>query len=1088
MTLTQQTFLGASITGFNANVGWDTGVGTLTVDLVEDPKNGDSFAAPIPGAPVYFEYDNWRFAGLLSTVEEKRSFSGNRVLSVTVTDPRPILEGVQLILDNYTGSTFGIPNLYNVYGFLENASFGSSGRNEVGMPWRTVRNTAVSLVNTTPIIYKGFQYFLDLSGLPAFLPDTYRTPGTNISLLEFIQDVCSVASSDFVVKLNGNIITVFTHSRLTQPSFGKIEQFLNALSDGSVSNTTGFELENHTTSKFLVGGPVEQVFFNTSQDGEEDDYTDDTIWPFWGLDDNENVLIGEYTGVFHRVTVDGKPLTEIGIGNWNNGYPIDIQEMRRALDSQESWESFLIQLNGVDTINIGTEAAPENIPNIHKGKADALNLITDFRFDIKTWFEGLTPAQKRAITGPKLFNLLANARERINDQNQELKQNRVYEFVKNYATEFYGRKFMVRIPFVLGYQEPETNRIITSLEPTESGYVEESQFAQAVGLGLVPGDIHNFTDDRNKLKAYVKFSDFDVLDISALSDDDYYLSENNIFVKCELDAEIVYLNKSNLFSPRVVITLPGPVADAVTHPRDYAGALKAVLEGLTEEEYNELFRRFGGELLHIGIEALFFTPDLAAVPLKSNILTYGPWYATGAQGRTDFTINEQMVPWNFNSYSHMNTAGQAEVNTAYAARQISEAGSIELPGAPGIELGQTLVIGGPYVSQVQTSISTEGVKTTYRLKNWEVKPGKITRFEIDRQARLAKLAQEQRRKFRELFRPFKPLDPTRLRYKPKDAPRRKKPGSSHHVIAGDIITPSGEVTSTANVVSLPLYNLPATMGKTDTEWKSKGGMTLDGLLRPFSTDPNASGISKYIEVASGVRTPNLTQLNPFVSGHDIDVVFQGNDFPDNLAGNFDTNNIYRPLALKSPLVLSGFGYNLSGVPVPNSGDGTSQFHQDYLRRQDLWKTGPLETFWDQERGVWTGGDKISVATLTSTLYPGSGATCDVGGASGNITDPLFRNFAVSGEQIMVFGAGGSYQPLGENGLMRVGTTKESIGANGTGSVALELPGTASGLLIPSAYDWMFGGNTTLPSGLQVNNRYFTDIGAWRIIGAACNVI
>ena len=67
MALTQETFLGASIRGFNASMGWGNQTSTCTVDLVEDPANGDDFDPPVVGTAVNFDYDQWHFGGLLQS-------------------------------------------------------------------------------------------------------------------------------------------------------------------------------------------------------------------------------------------------------------------------------------------------------------------------------------------------------------------------------------------------------------------------------------------------------------------------------------------------------------------------------------------------------------------------------------------------------------------------------------------------------------------------------------------------------------------------------------------------------------------------------------------------------------------------------------------------------------------------------------------------------------------------------------------------------------------------------------------------------------------------------------------------------------
>jgi hypothetical protein len=164
----QQTFLGASITSFNINAGFGDSSSTLSVQLVEDEYNTadgtdagigqdvyhsgtyDNFAPPPVGSPVFFTFGNKRaavsdvyqkvyddlyglsgvsvatsgynhfsFGGILQSYTQNKNATGGLTYSVQVVDPREILSNVQLILNNYTGSTYGGMNLINIYGFLE---------------------------------------------------------------------------------------------------------------------------------------------------------------------------------------------------------------------------------------------------------------------------------------------------------------------------------------------------------------------------------------------------------------------------------------------------------------------------------------------------------------------------------------------------------------------------------------------------------------------------------------------------------------------------------------------------------------------------------------------------------------------------------------------------------------------------------------------------------------------------------------------------------------------------------------------------------------------------------------------------------
>jgi hypothetical protein len=174
----QQTFLGASITDFTINAGFGDDTSTMSVNLVPDSVNSgdgyglglgddvyhngssDQFRPPAVGSPVFFKfgsqlanvsqafrktYDDiyttitknntlgysasdfgsnpghfhFSFGGILKAINETKDAGGNPKYSVQVADPREVLGNVELILNNYAGTTFNNPNMFNLYGFLE---------------------------------------------------------------------------------------------------------------------------------------------------------------------------------------------------------------------------------------------------------------------------------------------------------------------------------------------------------------------------------------------------------------------------------------------------------------------------------------------------------------------------------------------------------------------------------------------------------------------------------------------------------------------------------------------------------------------------------------------------------------------------------------------------------------------------------------------------------------------------------------------------------------------------------------------------------------------------------------------------------
>jgi len=79
----------------------------------------------------------------------------------------------------------------------------------------------------------------------------------------------------------------------------------------------------------------------------------------------------------------------------------------------------------------------------------------------------------------------------------------------------------------------------------------------------------------------------------------------------------------------------------------------------------------------------------------------------------------------------------------------------------------------------------------------------------------------------------------------------------------------------------------------------------------------------------------------------------------------DYANKYRFMALRGPLVIQGWGYDLHGKPIPNeesdSGPNfknsyvglTDKFKSGYLQDSTQWPIAPVDLRFDRKRGVWT---------------------------------------------------------------------------------------------------------------------------------------
>ena len=115
-------FLGCSIKGFNCTVGWNEQTTSISVDLIEDPcvppdddpkvyypkpglrkewkKADPGFEEyqPTIGAPVYFRFGDFEFAGVVQSWMKKDDSNGLGQYNVNISDPRFILQNTQIIL------------------------------------------------------------------------------------------------------------------------------------------------------------------------------------------------------------------------------------------------------------------------------------------------------------------------------------------------------------------------------------------------------------------------------------------------------------------------------------------------------------------------------------------------------------------------------------------------------------------------------------------------------------------------------------------------------------------------------------------------------------------------------------------------------------------------------------------------------------------------------------------------------------------------------------------------------------------------------------------------------------------------------
>jgi hypothetical protein len=953
------TFLGGLVRSFSSSLGLGLGSPSqLNLQLVDDPVQGLFVQLPKVGTPLSFQFYGFTFRGLLQKAETGRGTEGNPVYSVVLSDPREILEGTQVITGGYSGSVGNVPNLLNPYGYWESVGYGVSGANDSGMTWRQVAVAIRAMVNAPrpvayggPLVFANQTYGLDLDDMP-IPPEYYRVGGgVSSSLLEIIDQVCKDCGCDFFVELVGFTIKIRAVSRFRQPPLGTLSALANSNWGSSlIRSTVGLEMRNELTSAFLVGGEVHTMWSSIA------------IRNFWGYDPAGNpILSTPYVEMFNDAA--GKPLQQINteIVNLNASPVADILgnvrylcttlEMRMAQVNYESWALYLRRHRPIMADIIGVSS-----PFLNMGGANQAPVRANFVND--EWKEVLL-AVNNAVQG-----------------DIHAKCMRMYEFVRGYADEFMGRKYLVGLPFILVQTDSETRRVTTSYEVADAGYFDET----AAPLGLSPLNEDMLRNPDGRFRAFVAYSNLAGVDFSRISPQGAVLENNTLYLEVQVDPRMVSAPE-----PCVVVSLSGPV---VEQSPDNVGNLD-IVAAVLQMNPQQAQKRLQQAPIPIKVSAAVRHPTVACIPLKSNTSFYGPWFASGAPGKVRMEQDPSLTPWNYGGHALMNLAGQARVLQAITNMQVSETGTMELVGPPTTSLGNLLEAGGPNITSIDVQCGTQGVTTSYRFQTFTPRFGVLSKAFIERMRQNSLANMELRRAMRlalkEQVRQNIALGNAArgARVWMERQAKARKRETPHDCLLSHGFWDSDTQAYRQNTFTATFEECVSLCNATNTElFKNTAIMSLDGLFRPFSAGGYQGSMPRLQNQLINGVIPGVAQLNPWKQANDIEVYTWGESYRGLHAFRRGaTPTSARVFGLRAPVVLVGWGFGLDGKCIPGSGDGTT-FDHDHTYRQDKWKAGPLDPLWDDMRGVWT--------------------------CHGTLKGRIYHDVPPQGSGLMVVRAGGAY--------------------------------------------------------------------------------
>ena len=781
------TLFGAYVQSISTSIGWGGQGSSCQFSLVEDPENGVNINLPTIGTAVAFEYGKFSFGGVFQRYTYQESLSG-RIYNVVIESPAKLLDGIQVILDEFQGTafepangfygpwngfstgtkptefTYGSPytyNIWNPFAELENyekgGNFGNADVNSAGFPVVALFEMLQKFGTRADMNFGGkarfgksvyaFDFTEVIDALNTHVP-FYRVKGPVQSLNNILADVCDVIQHDYFPQITGNlalstnnvlsypIIKIRMLSRASQPSSGIIKDFVASTKESGtlISSAVGEEFSSATTQKVVLGAPVTRYYNGLVQ----------SMTSVWGKTSNGGYLLGgPAISVYPNASSSNQVALQYPDTFGAQRYMATVFELRMALGGMETWTTYkafqsMAEVEPNSNLYIGdyppwtsqvytTQAMLQNLAD-GGAMADAMSMINT---DLKQVENAYTKAQNDLQQ--KIFNVVSKA-----------------------ATEFYGQQFFVRLPFEDGGMDnnlrfiTEDTQYEASWEITDSAWYYDLNGNESSPIS----DVASY-DGTGKLRSHSVFLNDGISDFSAFGSEYAFGFGGHVCTsKGGPDKDIYWDQKKG---PSALVRTGAQVRayDSYTTADEGLTVLANLFFGIYIDP--ERYKGTGKQSAQISIPPAVSLPTAIGVPQKSNRYLWGPWYVNfGNQGNAEVVIDNTLSPETFGSRDLLNQVGIATAVAGIGQMESVESGFVEVAEFPQFNVGDRFALTGPYVTDLNIDVSPDGCKCTYRFNTWTPNFGKLTKYNIDRIARIRTggIAFAQQQRARREKRPF----------------------------------------------------------------------------------------------------------------------------------------------------------------------------------------------------------------------------------------------------------------------------------------------------------------------------------------------
>jgi len=507
------TFLNSTVLSFNGNLGFGGQESSLTVELVDDCDAGQGFPGMDPsllvGSVQYFPRNSggmlFSFGGIVTDWKINES-SGGKTYSVTLNDPRRLLENVMIIVDTLSAGTSNPgPNTFNVYAYFEPretleaaacANFGASlSSSERGMPyWKVIQGLQQMGIGTyTPT---GSLLSIDLSNIDyTILPQHYRVNGPAVSLLQIITDITEATGYDFYVYLGSNntIKFQFINLKIQPPNLNTLSTLISGFGGVAIDRSYGRELRIEK-QKTMILGEKKHYLMPVS-----------TFKPFFG----ENAACLPVTaqpntsGCGFQVLVNTAPLAaSMRYAFSSSNLIVTELDIRSALGSFQLWKDRVQTASIPGSFNAAVRQflASHNITNdpgaAFNAQEQALKVSTPNRYRYVA----------DRVNNPGPSDAIVTT-DRVNEDLQK-----IHNYVVTLGRTYYGKQYLARLNQSICYKTLDgvsvgenciTSELMYSSEPTnDGGWMENGTI-----IGLQDPYLGFFRQEDGRIGAFAVFNE-----------------------------------------------------------------------------------------------------------------------------------------------------------------------------------------------------------------------------------------------------------------------------------------------------------------------------------------------------------------------------------------------------------------------------------------------------------------------------------------------------------------------------------------------------------------------------------------------------